>query len=40
MHTRIAGGCLSHIIHVGLGKPIKTQKGYPLGSLYTCYNLF
>jgi hypothetical protein len=25
MHTRIAGGCLSHIIHVGLGKPIKTK---------------
>ncbi len=24
MHTRIAGGCLSHIIQVGLGKPINT----------------
>ena len=29
MHTRIAGGCVSHIIHVGLGKPINPH--HPCG---------
>ena len=35
MHTRIAGGCLSHIIHVGLGKPIKTNSRVTDDELFT-----